>query len=176
MAKIFGKELQKEELLRYSGNFAHIAGVNRKIIAEGKAKGAEVLDFKTGSGLEFCVALDKCMDIQTLSYKGVLLSQMMKNGPTSNLSGLPIKGLFPKVVNGGMMYTCGLLNVGSDYTDADGIYHSFHGQIGFIPAENIGVNTFWDGDDYVLEATGMMRESALYGDNLTLSRKIKTSM
>ena len=168
MASILGKKLNKEELVRYAGNYAHIAGVNRLIYAEGKAKGAEVLDFKTGSGLEFRIALDKCMDIFSLSYKGVLLSQMTKNGPTSNLSGLPIKGHFPKSVNGGMMYTCGLLNVGADCIDADGNYHPFHGQIGVTPAENIGVKTYWDGEDHILEATGIMRESALFGENLSL--------
>jgi hypothetical protein len=176
MAKILGKEINKEELQRYLGYYAHIAGVNRKKNGEGKTKGAEILDFKTGSGLEFSVALDKCMDILTLSYKGVMLSQMMKNGPTSNFSGLPIKGHFTKAVNGGMMYTCGLLNVGSDWTDDDGIYHPFHGQIGFTPAENIGIKTGWKNEDYILEATGLMRETALFGDNLTLSRKIRTSM
>ncbi|MBA7551323.1 hypothetical protein ES705_43862 [subsurface metagenome] len=129
MANIFGKKLKKEELARYSGNYGHIVGINQMKCMEGKAKGADVLDFKTGAGLEFRVALDKCMDLLTLSYKGVTLSQMTKNGQTANFSGLPIKGNFFKSINGGMMYTCGLLNVGPDCFDADGNYHPFHGQI-----------------------------------------------
>ncbi|MBL6996366.1 aldose 1-epimerase family protein [Desulfobacula sp.] len=176
MAKIFGREIQKEEFLRYLGYYSHVVGISRKKMVEGKTKGAELLEFKTGSGLEFSIALDKCMDILTLSYKGMVLSQLTKNGPTSNKSGLPIKGYFPKAVNGGMMYTCGLLNVGTDYLDDDGVYHPFHGQIGFTPAENAGIKAFWDGDDYVMEATGLMRESAIFGDNLTLYRKIKTQL
>ena len=176
MGMIHHKTIEKDELRRYAGNFEHIVGISRMRYTEGKPKGAEVLDFKTGSGLEFRVALDKCMDLLTLSYKGVVLSQMMKNGLTPTYSGLPLKGHFPKAVNGGMLYTCGLLNVGADCTDVDGNYHPFHGQIGGTPAENICVHTHWQGDDYILEASGSMRESALFGDNLTLSRKITTRM
>ena len=47
---------------------------------EGKAKGVAALEVRTGSGLEFTLLPDKCLDIYALRYKGITLSQQAKTG------------------------------------------------------------------------------------------------
>lgn len=176
MAVLFGKEYTKQELLRYSGNLSNFAGVTPIVYDDGKARGTRALEFRTGSGLEFTALPDKCLDIPVLRYKGVTLSQQAKNGITGPQYGQPIPGLFNRTVTGGMLFTAGLLNAGPESTEDDGTFHQAHGNIGVTPAENLCARAYWDGDDYKLEASGSMRESALFGHNLVLNRTINAKL
>ncbi len=176
MATLFGRTYTKRELLSYLGNPGNVAGVTPVEYTQGKAKGTAALEVRTGSGLEFTLLPDKCLDIQHLRFRGVTLSQQAKNGLTGNLWGLPIKGEFNSSVSGGMLFTCGLRNAGPDSVDTDGSYHPVHGKIGVTPAENLCARAYWDGDEYIIEVSGTMRESALFGHNLLLHRTITTRL
>ena len=159
MAKLLGREYTKKELLMYSGNFSNFAGITKTEYSEGKAKGVSSLEVKTGSGLEFSLLPDKCLDIFALRYKGVTLSQQAKNGLTGPLYGQGTPGHFSRSVSGGMLFTAGLLNAGPESTEDDGTFHQVHGNIGVTPAENLCAAARWDGDEYIIEASGTMRTS-----------------
>lgn len=176
MATLFGKQYTRKELLRYSGNLSNFAGVTPMVYDSGKSKGTSALEFRTGSGLEFVVLPDKCLDIHALRYKGVTLSQQSKNGLTNQLYGQPVPGQFSRTVSGGMLFTAGLLNAGPESVADDGTFHQCHGNIGVTPAENLCAQAYWDGDEYRMEAKGTMRESALFQHNLILNRTISTSL
>ncbi len=176
MATLFGRNYTRKELLRYSGNLSNIAGVTPMLYDGGKAKGASALEFRTGSGLEFTALPDKCLDIHALRYKGVTLSQQSKNGLTHPLYGQPVPGQFSRTVSGGMLFTSGLLNAGPESVEDDGTFHQCHGNIGVTPAENLCAQSYWDGDEYRIEAKGTMRESALFQHNLMLTRTIRTAL
>lgn len=176
MAVINGKNYTKEELLRYAGNFSHIAGITPVEYAEGRGRGTRGLELRTGGGLEVEFLPDRCLDISALRFYGITLSQRAKNGLTAPADGLPIPGEFGRAITGGMMFTAGLLNAGPDCTDTDGLYHSTHGSIGFTPAEQLSYGGHWEGDDYVFEISGTMREARLFGQNLVLRRKIRSVM
>jgi hypothetical protein len=143
---------------------------------EGKAKGVAALEVRTGSGLEFTLLPDKCLDIYALRYKGITLSQQAKNGLTGPLYGQPVPGQFSRSVTGGMLFTAGLLNAGPESVEEDGTFHQCHGNIGVTPAENLCATAYWEGDEYIIEASGTMRESALFKHNLVLKRHIKTKL
>jgi hypothetical protein len=51
-----------------------------------------------------------------------------------------------------------------------------HGRIGNLPARDLKVNQEWRGDDYVLEVTGTIRETRLFGENLVLTRTISSKL
>lgn len=176
MAKLFGREYTKNEFLMYSGNPSNFAGVTPIEYSDGKARGTRAIEFRTGTGFEFTVLPDKCLDIYSLRYRGITLSQQAKNGLTGNLWGQAIPGNFSSSVSGGMLFTAGLLNAGPASTDTDGTYHQCHGNIGITPAENLCSRAYWDGDEYKLEVSGTMRESGLFKQNLMLSRKITTCL
>ena len=71
---------------------------------------------------------------------------------------------------GGMLATCGLRNTGPDCETDDG-YHPLHGLIAGVPAEQLAIQA--DPEQGVLAISGQMRESALFGHNLLLQRKIR---
>jgi hypothetical protein len=49
-----------------------------------------------------------------------------------------------------------------------------HGRIATTPAENVAFETRWEGEEYILQARGTMREAVLYGEDLRLHREITT--
>jgi hypothetical protein len=51
-----------------------------------------------------------------------------------------------------------------------------HGRISNIPANQVIYRTFWQGEDYILEISGEMRQGALFGENIVLQRSISTKL
>ncbi|MBE6870345.1 MAG: DUF4432 family protein [Ruminococcaceae bacterium] len=172
MAKINGKELTKQELLKRAGNPSQLCGIRKISFEEGKARGLSAFEVKTGSGFCFTIAADKCMDILEASYKGVNLSFLGKAGPTAPQYYNSFENEFGQTMTGGLMFTCGLQNSGGGCRDNQGVWHSPHGRAAFIPAEQVYGKSYWSGDDLVIEAGGVMRENLLFGHNLSLTRKI----
>ena len=102
MPKINGTNYSREDFLRHLGNFSHVAGITPLTFDGGRARGTRLLRVATGSGLEFDLLPDRCLDIFALRYRGITLSQMAKNGPTAPFSGLPAPEFFPGAITGGM--------------------------------------------------------------------------
>lgn len=76
-------DLSKREILKYIGDFSQLFGTKEYTLHGGKAEGVRAVDVKNGSGLEFTVLPDRCMDIAWLSYKGNNLSYISKTGIVS---------------------------------------------------------------------------------------------
>jgi len=51
-----------------------------------------------------------------------------------------------------------------------------HGRISNIPAERVSVDCRWQGDEYVLTASGTVRDVSSFGENLSLSRTVSTRL
>jgi len=178
MAKFRGKEYTKAELLRYAGNMSKIAGIRTSRIDTGKADSIRIHDVRNGD-IQFTVMESRCMDIADFCYKGTALNFLSKCGPVN--TGLAEKEAmnFLRGVTGGMLYTCGVSNVGTPYQrpsgELDGEEH-FHGRFRFEPAQNVCTDTDWDGDEYKLTLKGEMRETGLFHSNVALRRTIETSL
>lgn len=175
MAVLNGKSYSKEDLLRYCGNTEQIAAVREMVASDGKANGLKIFNVRTGAGLVFDVLPSKCLDIATLSYKGVNISFLSKNGVTSENFATPYENNFLNHMSGGMLFTCGLRNVGGDCVD-NGEKHPLHGRIGITPAQNVYARCYWENDDYIMELGGVVKETALFGHNLYLTRTLKTKL
>ncbi|MEA4998535.1 MAG: aldose 1-epimerase family protein [Candidatus Limiplasma sp.] len=104
------------------------------------------------------VLWDRCMDITRLTYRGIPLAFAGKSAERLDAA-VPFEQRF----SGGMLYTCGLLNVGPG--DAE---QPTHGRIHLQSAAMRSIRR--DGDALVLQ--GQMRESALFGENLLLERTL----
>ena len=76
----------------------------------------------------------------------------------------------------GMLTTCGFSNVGGPCQDERRIFglQSFglHGRLTHIPANEVCCKGEWLGGRYVMTVQGLMRQSAVHGENLTLRRTI----
>ena len=165
------KNFKKRELLKYVGDFSQLFGIKEYIFTGGKANGVKAFDINNGSGLNFTVLTDRCLDIAGLSFNGINCSYISKTGIVSpeyyNENGIG----FLRNFFGGFLTTCGLRNVGSP-CEENGEFFSLHGRISNTPGEEVCSSTEWIDGVPTLTITGKMREARLFGENLVLGRKI----
>jgi hypothetical protein len=173
MKNIFGNKISKTDLIKKVGSMSNFAYVKPFQYTEGKATGVNGFEISNGTGLDFTVLESKCLDIVSMKYKGMSLNYSPKTGIVSPALSDMNGSEFRRSIVGGMMYTCGLLNVGSACED-NGMTHVFHGRIKTIPAEKVSVSSDWENDDFVIKISGEMKDGAIYGDNLVLRRTITT--
>jgi hypothetical protein len=146
-------------------------GIKEYILSGGKSKGVKAFDVKNGSGLEFTVLADRCLDISGLSFSGTNCSYISKTGIVAP-SYYEENGIgFLRSFFAGFLTTCGLRNVGSP-CEQNGEAFSLHGRIANTPGEEICASTEWVDNVPVLTISGKMREARLFGENLVLGRII----
>mgnify|MGYP003304346606 CR=1 FL=1 len=136
-------------------NFGQVASLRRYTLTEGREKGLDVLDCDNGK-IRFLLNVSKACDIMQLYHEGQNMSFVSKNGFTKR------ETHFLNRFEGGMLYTCGLDSVGG----REG--YELHGSVHNIPAEIIRAQC--DESGIVVEA--IIRDTALFGKNLVLKRKI----
>lgn len=124
--------------------------------------------------MTFTVMSGKCMDIADLSFKGVNLSFLSKPGLMGQNAFDTHGPEALRSIMGGFLFTCGMENIGAPCVD-DGIEYPMHGRLRSTPAEHIGADAFWDGDDYRIALQAEVREAELFGENLVLRRRIETT-
>ena len=176
MVTLLGKQYSKNDLLRYTGNISQIAGVSESVILGSKAGGMRMYHVRNGNGLTLDLLPDKCLDIASLSYKGINFAWQSKTGLHAPGRMHPVLGEFDRYFGGGMLWTCGLKNTGPDYIDEDGFFQHAHGRIGITPCDNSWAKASWDGNDYCITAGGTVRDAMLGAHHLQLTREITVSM
>lgn len=140
-------------------NFQQVASIRRYTLSEGREKGLDVLDCDNGK-IRFLLNVSKACDIMQLYHEGQNISFISKNGFTKR------ETPFLRRFEGGMLYTCGLDSVGG----RDGF--ELHGTIHNIPAEIIRAECNENG----ITVEAIIRDTALFGKNLVLKRKIFTAI
>ena len=166
----------RRELESYLGNPSQISYIHELTYTEGRMRGARLWEVRAGNCLTFGLLPDKCLDIGQLSYKGVNIGWQGKGGFYSAPYAHPALGEFNRYFGGGMLWTCGLKNTGDDHISADGYFAHAHGRIGITPCEQVWKECRFEGDDYVLRAGAVVRESSLGAHNLTLTRRVTTTL
>ena len=121
--------------LRRVGSTDQLYSVTRVTVDEGKARGTAMYQVKTGGGLSYEVTADNGLDIGCLSYRGVNVSFLAKNGYVSPYGSHPFEEDFTHTFTGGMLYTCGLLSTGPANRDADGVWQPLHGRYHNLSAD-----------------------------------------
>ncbi len=162
------------ELLKKLGNIDQLAGIRESTLLRGRGQGIRLAEFYNAAGLRFTVVPDRCMDLFDLSYKGVNLAFQSKNGLTSPLAYNAMDGEFAEQWPAGAMVTCGLDNVGGP--SAVGGNFPTHGRTGHVPAKTFGTDTRWEGEDYLLTATGEMHQTKMFSRHLSLRRTVQTGL
>lgn len=175
MAQLFGEDYKKSDLLKRVGNMSQLAGIRPIQLTNGNENGVKALEFYTGTGFSFTVLADRAMDIFEAHYQGNSLCWHSPTGAVapSHFTHHDVEWLWS--FYGGLMVTCGLTQAGATNMD-DGEELGLHGRISNIPAKNICFGTEWENDDYILWATGEVREARLFGPNLLLKRSIHTKL
>lgn len=174
--KIHGIEMTPDALRRRIGNMDQVAGVRIVLLDDGNERPARVALFHTGSGLEFSVLLDRCMDIPSARYQGKAMGWRSTVGDVAPAYYEAAGIRWLRSYFGGLLTTCGLGNVGAPDPQSFFNGQGLHGRIGHMPAKNLKVTQEWRDGEYVLSVSGVMRETVLFGENLTLTRTVHTKM
>ena len=134
-------------------NAEQLCFVREMSFSGGRERGERVLQAENGR-LSFTVLADRALDIYDLRYRGENISFLSKNG----LCGFG--GGFNDVFPGGFLYTCGLDRVGGGVP--------VHGKLHNIPAKILSARS----DAHGVFIEGSVRQSALFGGNLVMNRRI----
>ena len=173
MARLFGREWTRAELLAQVGDLPQVAGVRLLELSDGVERGVRAADVRTGGGLEFTVLLDRGMDIGAASYKGLPLAWISPAGFAHPAHFEP-EGLgWLRTFGGGLMTGCGLTYLGAPGED-EGEHLGLHGRLSHLPARHVGSGQEWEMDECSFWVDGELRQARLFGENLALTRRIET--
>lgn len=175
MAELYGENLNRQELMKRVGDISQVAGARKYQISEGKGKGVEVIQVKTGSGFEFTVIPDRGLDIAYAGYKGMPISFISKTGITSPFSFEEPGDGFLRSFYAGLLTTCGLTYFGPSCKDGEEEL-GLHGRATSILADDVCIIQDWVEDDFMIKIRGKMRQSVVFGENILLTREIRTSL
>jgi hypothetical protein len=183
MPELFGARYSRAELLRRVGRLEQAAGVRLVTLGDGQGRGVRVLEFRTGTGFVFDVLVDRAFDVGRCELAGQPLSWLSGAGVTGPWYYEPDGWGWFRAWGGGMVVTCGL-----DHTLVPGedtaaqfnqphirqtVSYGLHGRVGGLPATLTGYGERWDGDECVLWAEGEVLQSAVFGEQLLLTRRIE---
>lgn len=190
MARLFGMEMSREEMLRRVGEVSQLGGVRLVELTEGPERGVRAIDFRTGGGLNFTVLPERGMDISWAEYKGVPLCWHSATGQVGPWFYEP-EGLgWLRSFYGGLLVTCGLTYMGAPCEDPEAenpvsavpcvdmsrIFLGLHGRASNIPARNVKADGEWQGEDFVMWAEGKVREAVVFGEVMELRRRIEARL
>ena len=164
---------------RRVGRLEQAAGVRLVTLGDGVERGVRLLEFRTGTGFEFDVVVDRAFDIGRCEHSGRALSWLSATGFAGPWFYEP-EGLgFFRNFGGGLLTTCGLDHALFMAEDTAEQYHyppkptetfGLHGRVSNRPARLAGYGERWDGDECVLYAEGEVLQAAVFGEQLLLRR------
>lgn len=146
------------------GHLDQLLLVRRFQLLQGRSAGLECIDVQSGSGLSFCVVLDRAMSIQAARYCGTNLAYL----PPAGASGAGSVWQMEEYFEGGLMFTCGLDSTGPP----NGSYRR-HGMLRRMPAEDVVVRRLSKNGVPGVEISGTVIQGGnAFGDVLILKRTI----
>lgn len=175
MIELCGRPYSDSALAEYFGDSSCVAGVRRFSLREGRAKGCDISEIRTGSGLVVEVNESRGMDIGRVSWRGIPVSYSSYNGEVAPEYYETFADGWLRSYAGGLLVTGGLSSMGSPEND-NGEILPLHGRISNIPAERVSVNdgrTWSNGKDPIYSISGSVRESKALNYNLVLHREIR---
>lgn len=173
--RIGNQQYTRAELLQRVGNLRQLGGTRPCILNDGRSKGVAAIDVNTGAGLTFTVLPDRGMDIAAASFRGTNLVHLTQNGEANPAFYEP-RGLgWLRTFFAGLLTTCGTTTLGSPGQDGDEEL-GLHGRATVTPARQVCDRSRWEGDEYVIELSGILEECALFADKIRLTRTIRTRL
>ena len=159
----------KDEYLYYA-NANQVRGVEEYSLIEGRGANMRMMHVRNGLGLELTVAVDRCLDIYRLTFKGDNMSYYSACGNVSPTYYDSRKSEMVRSFTGGFLTTCGFDNVGEVCTD-NGEDLPLHGRISNQPASH----AYWveEIDEFIIN--GIVKNCSLSLEKLQLHREIHVS-
>lgn len=175
MANLFGRSLSRAELTERVGRIEQVAGARPFVFDDGPARGMRGIDVWTGSGLQFTVLPDRCLDIGAARFAGRAFAWESSTGPVRPERYEPDGLGWLRSFYAGLLTTCGLRHFGFPDAEADESW-GLHGRAAHLSATEGGVERHWEGDEYRIRIRGRMTEAQVFKPTLVLERTISTVM
>ena len=186
MPALFGARYERAELMRRIGRLEQVAGVRLVTAGDGMERGVRFLEFRTGSGFVFDVVVDRAFDIGRCEMNGTPLAWISPPGFTGPWFSEPEAMGWFRSFPGGLVSTAGLdhtLIGGDDTAEQFNQPHlkttetyGMMGRVWTLPARLTGYGERWDGDECVLWAEGIVQQTAVFAENLTLRRRVEATV
>jgi len=186
MPELFGASYRRADLLRRIGRLEQVAGVRLVTLGDGQGRGVRVLEFRTGTGFAFDVLVDRGFDVGRCELGGRPLSWLSGAGVVAPWYYEPEDWGWFRAWGGGMVVTCGLDHTLVPAEDTaehfnqphirKTVRYGLHGRVGGLPARLGGYGERWDDDECVLWAEGEVLQSAVFGEELVLRRRIEAKV
>ncbi len=185
--QLYGASHSRASLRARAGDTTQFGSVRLSTLEDGAGRGTRILDFNTGSGLQFTVNVDRAMDIGTFTHNGRAIGWQSAAGtrhPSLN-NNLEDGGRGWNRSFSGFLATCGLDHIlgpeevpgyGYGHAAQQAVQQTQHGRIANTPARLTGYGERWDGDICSLWAEGVVTQATLFGDVLQLNRKISVML
>ena len=172
---LFGRSWTRRDLEARLGRMDQVAGVRRLRLEEGPEAGVELIHVRTGGGLAYFVSPSRGMDISLAEFRGAPLSWQSANGEAHPAYFDAEGNGWLRTAAGGLLMTCGLTQVGSP--NVDGEEHlGIHGRAHHTAARQVTATARWIGDEYVMEVSGLVTETRLFGEMIHLHRTLSSRL
>jgi Domain of unknown function (DUF4432) len=182
MTEWYASGLGRHELARRVGRLEQIAGIRLVNLGDDMGRGVRVLEFRSGTGFDFDVMVDRCLDVGPCWFRGRSLAWLASPGVVAPWFAEPLGLGWFRALGGGMVVTCGLDHIQGGGKDSAAhfqqdlqseIEYGLQGRVGMLPARLIGYGEMWQGDQCVLWAEGIVRQAAVFAEALELHRRIE---
>ena len=139
MARLFGRDYTRSELLRLVGDMSQVAGIRRAELVEGNERGAGLVEVSNASGLSFSVLPGRALDIAAATYQGRSLCFRSATGDVGPAFFEPQGYGWMRSFYGGLLISCGMTFVGHPETDPEEENEELglHGRLSAIPAREV---------------------------------------
>ena len=171
------------ELRKRTVDWRGLAEIRLVASEDGPGRGQRLILARNAAGLQFEVAVDRGFDLSALSWKGINLGW---HGPNR----LPFPAAATTEDGGrgmlrgfdGFLVTCGLDHFGVPeqapadhfiYPHRPAVHYAFHGRIALQGAELTGYGLDMEAAEPVLWCEAVVRQTALFGEVLSLKRRIE---
>ncbi|WP_284392630.1 aldose 1-epimerase family protein [Devosia yakushimensis] len=160
-----------------------LADIRLLQLEDGPGRGQRLLVVRNATGIGCEIALDRGFDISSATWRGINIGWNSANGlpwPPHPIDAEHGVGFYRNL--DGFLVTCGLDHIGgARKTGAEHfihkhrreVFHPLHGRISSQRATLSGYGITWEQDVPTIWAEGMVRQSAVFGENLILRRRIQ---
>jgi len=173
--KLYGKMWTRREIERHIGRIDQIGGLKHYRLQTGSGRDVDQIQVRTGAGLSYYVNVSRGMDISLAEYCGTPLTWQSPNGDIHPSFWKAGKTDWLETAVGGLLMTCGLTQVGSPCQDVDEEL-SLHGDAHQLAAKLLQCEGEWIDDDYSMTTKGRIRQSRIFGENITLTRTLHSKL
>lgn len=175
MPTLWNHAYTRTDLQRRYNDLRQIADVRPFEFSDGAERGVRGLHVRNAAGLDFTILADRGLGLYDVQFHGVPLAWLSAVGVMHPAHAEQTGLGWLRTWSGGFLTPCGLTQVGSPCND-NGEELGIHGRLSNLAAQQLQWGAEWQGDHYLLWAAGTLRETSVFGVNLVMQRRIRTTL